>query len=607
MAVQRLRRRRVPTTSYARLENAALAAVVSEGGEIEGRESGLYNPAPRGSVAKASASVEIFRSIAPQSPRPAEMLDTVTVKGDGMLSARDLAIHEYLVAAAYEAAYVASEQGTEREVVGQELEVPMKGVLAFLGTSARRAHVLKSVAALNRTSVSYSIPGGRTVTDVPLLVGWHESGAEADVVRFSLPSRVWWLLASQPSYAYLELAALATMSSRYGIHLYRHLALRMSRTRWDPMEPDTVLHYSPEEAAAAIGYDEAPMQVGRLTTALKRAVSDLKEVRRFRVEYAAPRRRAAKGAPISAFVLQIAMLPPQVETAKLGGIHKSAKPFTGAPDVPDLRVNSHVWDKASELARQHGRRIAPNYISGAWFGSLHEAYGGGPTDRDAARKEYRGAVLLRAIRAHGPDRAAFAWFTEELKDPDLLAEVDHSSELDRRFKYEAAGEKARRIRLRDYKHGDRKQRAARLPKPTREQRFAKAVAKVEAGKAERLKRFADATVVELDVAYDGINDARRMADDFTRRTWRGNRLIELRLSHLVRDDIVTEVIGRYPASVDDLESVLSRPDIISGYRPIHDPTVEAPVVTGPRRPAFLPGSKPWEVVGGTAKKPSDDD
>ena len=61
MAVQRLRRRRVPTTSYARLENAALAAVVSEGGEIEGRESGLYNPAPRGSVAKASASVEIFR------------------------------------------------------------------------------------------------------------------------------------------------------------------------------------------------------------------------------------------------------------------------------------------------------------------------------------------------------------------------------------------------------------------------------------------------------------------------------------------------------------------------------------------------------------------
>lgn len=98
-----------------------------------------------------------------------------------------------------------------------------------------------------------------------------------------------------------------------------------------------------------------------------------------------------------------------------------------------------------------------------------------------------------------------------------------------------------------------------------------------------------------------------MADDFTRRTWRGNRLIELRLSHLVRDDIVTEVIGRYPASVDDLESVLSRPDIISGYRPIHDPTVEAPVVTGPRRPAFLPGSKPWEVVGGTAKKPSDDD
>ena len=133
------------------------------------------------------------------------------------------------------------------------------------------------------------------------------------------------------------------------------------------------------------------------------------------------------------------------------------------------------------------------------------------------------------------------------------------------------------------------------------------MAKVEAGKAERLKRFADATVVELDVAYDGINDARRMADDFTRRTWRGNRLIELRLSHLVRDDIVTEVIGRYPASVDDLESVLSRPDIISGYRPIHDPTVEAPVVTGPRRPAFLPGSKPWEVVGGTTKKPSDDD
>lgn len=594
MAMRSLKAARVPTTQYARFENAAVAAVVADGDEVGKRESGLFNPAPRGDLAEASKSVAAFAEVAPQSPRPAEMLDTVVVTGDHLLTAQDLAIHEYLVAAAYEAGYKATRAGYQHDVVAREVEAPMRGILSFLGPSGRRGHVLKSLRALNATRVSYSIPGGRTVNDVPLLTGWHETDGEVDVVRFSLPSRVWLLLASQPSYGYLELAALASMSSRYGVHLYRHLALRMSRAKWDPVEPETVLEYTPEQAAAVIGFVDAPLNVGRLTTALKRAVGDLGGVRAFSVEYAEPRRRKAKGAPLVAFVLRVTMRPRQLDTVRLGGISDVLRPYTGAPDVPDLRVNSHVWDRAAAMAKEVGRYLFPNDISAAWFGALHEAHGGGPADRDAARKAYRGASLLRAIRAEGPDRAAFNWFTEELADADLLAEHEVGADSKAQIEFVRAGERARRERLRDYKHGDRRQRAARLPKgPSKEEREAERAAREEAARADRAARLETANVVEIDAAFGKMDDALHFAQAFPSYKWAGAREVEIRVCHLDGDDIRRVPIGRFRATAELLEEIVGPKAIYAGFRPVLDPDYVAPEAapSKSRRPAWLPGSQ----------------
>ena len=366
----RRRRARLPETVLA---EATSAALVAAGYEEPKRDAGLHAPRPRGDLAEALADGEAMARIAPETPRPVEMLESVTVSGGSALTAQDLALHELLVASAYAAALSASKDGYPGDVVGREMTIPMRALTRFLGPSVRRAHVLKSLAALRSTTVSYGQSGGRRYTDVPMLVGWGEEDANSDVVAYSLPMPIWRLMAVQRRYAYLELGALARMGTRYGIHLYRRLALRMSLERWSLDETPFRVELTPDEAASWIGYDARPIVASRLTTTLKRAVRDMVSVRRFAVEWLDPVSGPGRGAPVARYVLSVTMRPPGRHEVQPVHVNRDIVPVVGGMDVPEYQVSDVVWRKVDALA--HRQRVVALFgdVAEAWFVALQEA------------------------------------------------------------------------------------------------------------------------------------------------------------------------------------------------------------------------------------------
>ncbi|WP_187390943.1 hypothetical protein [Aurantimonas sp. DM33-3] len=612
MAIRAFGRKRRMTTQYARLESGAVALVEAEGGVVGKRESGLFIPRTRGCLSEAFDSQESFAHVAPSSPRPAEMLDYITVSGGTRLTAQDWAIHEILLSSAYDAAVKAAVAGYEREIIGREIQVAMRDLLVALGPTARRKQVLKSLRALRRTEISYGFPGGRTCADVPMLVGRQETQADADYVTFMLPAPIWRLLTSQRSYSQLELRALASMATRYGTFLYRHLALRFAQVHWNPDAPVHEIEYTPEEAARIIGYDERPIVMSRLTTALTRAVEDLagkrggrdrtdieeasrRGVRAFAVEYLTPRRRVGKGAPIMAYRLRVTMRPDDLHKAKTNGISAHARAHIGAPDDPWLRVDSHVWNRAQMLAWKHKRVAMAPYLFRAWLVALQEALTEIPLTPEVNRRMCRGSKLLRLIRAEGPHRAAYSWAMEEIEEPDLLALPDIIG-IHEAGDIEKAAEVARQQRVADYKNPDRKRRMKPLPKgPTRAEQRTARVEKAAAIVADRIARFEGANVIEFDVRLGRLSDAKIAAEELKRYAWPGTKRLEIRLSYRCDDDMRTVSLGWYAATTEFLERLLHlSPYDLAGYRPLFDESAvePAPQPTRPRRPAFLPGSEP---------------
>ncbi|WP_279482304.1 hypothetical protein [Aureimonas sp. SK2] len=609
---------RKATTRYVRLENAGVALVEAEGLEVGKRERGLFPPAAGGSFKEAFKDHASFLRVSPTSPRPAEMLDHITVSGGTALTAQDWAIHEILMSAAYDAATNPVIPGDEAQIVGGEMQVRMGDLLVALGPNARRKNVLKSLRALRMTEISYGTPGGRTYANVPMLVGWHETEEDGeDFVVFMLPSPIWRLLTSQRSYANLELRALAGMATRYGIFLYRHLALRFARVTWNPDAPDHEIELTPEDAARVIGFDESPVVMGRLTTALKRAVEDLagkrggrdrsdaeevarRGVRAFAVEYLEPRHRVGKGNPIAAYRLKVTTRAPELHRGRSNGVSAQLRQYVGAPDDPWLRVNSHVWAKAATLAFKHKRAAMAPWLFKAWLVALEEALVAAPVTPEYGRRMCRGGRLLRLIRAEGPDRAAYAFAVEEIENPDLLDLIEIVGTY-KAGDIEKAADAARRKRVADWKNPDRKQRMKPLPKgPTKEEREAAEAERKAAIVAERTARFEGANVVELDVRFGRAEDAKITAEGFKRYAWPGSRKVEIRLSYRAGDNMRVVSAGWHAATPEFLEGLVStRSDDFSGYRPLYDAEAVQPEAAPPkpRRPGFLPGSHQPKSAG----------
>src|SRR5690606_17220205 len=139
---------------------------------------GLFRPRPRGDLAKALSSRRAMEVVAPESPRPSEMMEGVTVNGEDVLTADDAALHELLISHAY------AEDCSMPEAMH---EIEMAAAIRYLGGRVERSDVRRSLERLKNTAVSFGTPETRRYEDVRLLEGYVEVGPERDVIHYRLP------------------------------------------------------------------------------------------------------------------------------------------------------------------------------------------------------------------------------------------------------------------------------------------------------------------------------------------------------------------------------------------------------------------------------------
>lgn len=400
----------------------------------------LIQPATRGSITKAISTSSLSK-IAPESPRPLEMLDAVEITSADILTADDAALHELLISAAYEA---------DKGMTNDLTSLPVSTALKFLGQHARRDALKVSMRRLMSTTVSYGNAKSRRFEDVPLVFSYLETTEEADIIRYSLPEPIRILMREMPAYAYLELAPLSQMKSKYSVRLYRVFAAAAAREKWVPGgQNKVVVSGTLEDLYQWTGFaldKDGTMNFGKFRQrVLNDLASELSTVRRFglRIEEI---RKEGRGRPLERVDFHLNLRAPSHHMTRATfepGEHNERG--VGGVDQPAYRVNSMIWMKAKKEFWSVQKRAHKLYFD-AWLVALQEALDEAPVSPGYTQRLYRGHRLLAAIANLGADEAAFKFCAEEVANPDILEDnpvllaVDPSEAIGaRKDRIEASG------------------------------------------------------------------------------------------------------------------------------------------------------------------------
>ncbi|MBY5318219.1 RepB family plasmid replication initiator protein [Rhizobium leguminosarum] len=374
-----------------------------------------FAPAPQGSLEKALGKPGQLTKIAPASPRPIELLGSLTVNGGTAMTADDAALHELLISSAYE-----SDRGMNSETA----TIPMSYVLRYLGADARRAHVKASLSRLRQTTVSFR-HDGVGYEDVPLLVHWMRTTETTDDIVFQLPEPLRLVMSDRARYAYIELAALPAMSSTYSSRLYRRLvaAIAESGKQWI-IDGDNVVTVgaTPDEVADWVSFPrsrDGSLHVGKLRErVLSGLTKDFAAVRSFSFSMTT-HAAASRGRPLERITFRMELAAPSRFMTRQP-FEKGALLYVGGTDVAGLAVESLVWAKASKQF-YHPDREPLTYKDWweLWLAAISEMETGVPLSRGIDERVYRGESLREKIASIGPEEAAWRFCEEEAAEPDL--------------------------------------------------------------------------------------------------------------------------------------------------------------------------------------------
>lgn len=382
-----------------------------------------FTPATRGDISTAIAEKTISK-IAPESPRPAPLLDGVKISSEDKLTATDTALYELLLSRAYE---IDADFKAAKLPLSDTHTILVDVALPYLGASARRAAVKAALKRLNETTIAFGSKDTRLYEDVPLITARFESDKTDDKIGFSFPQPIRDVMRRMPGYAYIELAPLPDMKSRYSIRLYKKLALEASKKKWSATGDNTItLTGTPADIAAWAGFqtENGTVSMSRLRDrVLKFVETDFANIRAFGVSFR-ENYGTGRGRPVESIDFRISLKAPShhlTHASFESGEHKQKG--LGGVDAAEFRVNSMIWQKAQATFWSHQKRLHTAYFD-AWQLALHEALDEAPISPGYGRREYRGRRLLNAIRDFGADEAAFKFCAEEVADPDLLVDGD---------------------------------------------------------------------------------------------------------------------------------------------------------------------------------------
>ncbi|MCV9910381.1 replication initiation protein [Brucella sp. HL-2] len=392
-------------------------------------------PQPRGDLSTSLAEKTVA-DIAPESPRPASLLDRVKITGEDNLTANDVALHELLLSHAYE---VETELRKAGKPLPETHTIPVSWLLRYLGPTSRRDALNASLRRLAETVITFGSKSS-LYEDMQLLVSWCQCDGDDNVIAFSFPPPIRDLMRTKQRYAYLELVPLAMMKSRYSIRLYKRLALEASKHKWSPAGENLItLSGAPAEVAAWAGFQP---ESGIVTTSklrdrvLKFMETDFAALRAFSVSFREIY-GTGRGRPVERFEFRLHLKAPSHHLAsaqferdehKLKGV--------GGMDAPEYQVNSHIWQKAQS---QFGKAIPEKYTSyhyffQAWLLALEEAITEDAWSPAYERRNYRGPRLLTAIEKLGANEAAWQFCCEEAASPDFLEDHDFLNDQSERLK-----------------------------------------------------------------------------------------------------------------------------------------------------------------------------
>lgn len=427
-----------------------------------------FQPNTRGDISDATASTSALQYVAPESPRPTEMLSGVKIEGS--LTHKDLALHDLLVSKAYE---------SDKSMPDRGYSIPLSDVLHFLGQDARKEHVLHSLNKMKNCLLSFTA-GSRQFTGVQMLVSWQESDEKKnDLIGYEFPAPIRQLMQHMPKYGYIELAAIgqSRMTSKYSQSVYKWLVSELIGQKWHASDHNLhTIEISPDNLADIIDFPSVAGSVpfSKLNQrVLAHLYADLKAVERFELvnikfdSLMSPRR----GRAVEKLSFHIRMREPSHHTVRATDVHlkyeKDVRTGTfkpnsnrvGGADADEYRVNSVVFMRVVKLV---GKELVLNHMTAhwAWQVVLQEALDGdGLTDGYHSR-ECRGQRLLDLIKTRGADHACVSFFTEEAR---LGTDIVGSRHVAQRLP------KAEQARIKRFKDG-------KLPKPEKTPK-AKPVAK----------------------------------------------------------------------------------------------------------------------------------
>ncbi|NKJ77734.1 hypothetical protein [Rhizobium leguminosarum] len=393
-----------------------------------------FKPGNRGDIAKALAQPTALTVVAPESPRPLELLLGVTYDRESTLTSDDGVLHELLMTVA-----LRDDAALEKETHA----VPMRHILRLLGPEARRDAVKDSLSRLLKNTVSFG-----AFEQVPLLVSWLERGDTDELVHFTLPAPIKCALAVKTDYAYIEIAALPAMRSKFVARLYKALVaeLKSSGRAWIKGGDNRLtITATVDQVAEWVCFPrekDGIVRPGKLKErVLDVAAAQFRDVQAFALEVV-PVVARTRGNPITEVRFEITLNPPSHHQIRAIYDAVGIKQFGGI-DAPEFRVRQDIWLKASgHFAVTFGPEFHHGVLFGLWTACLQEMLDEKPLTEGYATRRYRGDRLRQEIARRGADEAAWQWAMEEAENPDL-------ARLPKEERKEVAnlGEAARRERV----------------------------------------------------------------------------------------------------------------------------------------------------------------
>lgn len=392
-----------------------------------------FQPGNRGDITKALDKPAALTVVAPESPRPLELILGVTYDRESTLTADDAALHELLMTVALHG---------DAQLENETHAVPMRHILRFLGSEARRDAVKDSLARLLRNTVSFGV-----YEQVPLLVSWIERKDSDDLVHFTLPAPIKTALTAKSEYAYVEIAALPAMRSKHVARLYKALVAELKATgrQWIKSGSNTVvITASVDQVAEWVSFPrekDGTVRPGKLKErVLDIAAAQCRDVQAFALEVV-PVVAKTRGNPITEVRFNLTLNPPSHHQTRAIFDAAGIKSFGGI-DANEYRVRQDIWLKASGHFVAQFPDLSHSVLFGLWAACLQEMLDGQPLSDGYATRRYRGDRLRQEIAKRGADEVAWQWAMEEADNPDLVLRTNAA-----RKGVAAAGEAARRTRV----------------------------------------------------------------------------------------------------------------------------------------------------------------